>query len=52
MERSSMSNVYIFKKSIKFVDGFLDIVYGWDSRIRTYECRIQSPEPYHLAISQ
>ncbi len=25
---------------------------GWDSRIRTYEYRIQSPRPYHLAISQ
>ena len=25
--------------------------YGWDSRIRTYECRSQSAMPYRLAIS-
>ncbi len=26
--------------------------YGWDTRIRTWECRDQNPVPYRLAISQ
>src|SRR6476661_4061083 len=25
---------------------------GWGGRIRTYECRIQRPVPYHLATPQ
>lgn len=28
------------------------IFIGWEWGIRTPECRIQSPEPYHLANSQ
>src|SRR5438552_18621729 len=30
----------------------ITIIYGWGGRIRTYECRIQRPVPYHLATPQ
>src|SRR5215217_4387272 len=29
-----------------------DLQTGWGGRIRTYECRIQRPVPYHLATPQ
>ncbi len=30
----------------------IEFTSGWGGRIRTYECRIQRPVPYHLATPQ
>ena len=36
----------------KFISWKEDLKSGWGGRIRTYECRLQKPVPYHFATPQ
>lgn len=51
MNISAFRNYLRFKET-KNTDCSVCIVYGWNNRIRTCACLIQSQEPYRLAIFQ